>query len=921
MSSVREIYESGLHRFYYPDALDLIEYPLDVIRKFEAIGREGMEGRGARNDVVRKWSQGVSMVEYLGHGGIIVLSKQAMFLGLNRPDNDVDRLEETDNIPFVFIRSCLSGAVNWPTFPGEVSVSEALIRARKKGATSVISAVGTEQQADQERFARHFYDGVLNHALNNIGAGKVYGHCRSILQNERYIDVCNQYISHGEPTLAFSRPETIDDLSVSFSMGRPEGVLHLAYQPSFEGSAQIRVHNLTNLLYQSDPIHVDPKGFDGTFPLNLPYEEPGPYYVCVYQWNEANHRDAYGSTMFDTAAKAKLEIVHRLEPIPGNGVSPASRVEINFRSDLIRENHPIRGTLRIEGREDLSQPRPFEAWLNGATIGSGTLSASSLSVFPFETTFGHAGPETLKAVISASPTAEATWTQVFQEVIQIDESPTLKVAPLEIEPDRPVVGETVELRTVVECIGSVTATLSAAEMFLNGESLKEEETPSLWRNDRYAFPIELSPGESLPLAWRIDRFHPSGKYESRAVVRTPDRSFAATRDLQILNPPEIKTLSIEPLNQPAPIGEDGSAIFRVTVRNVGEATSDPMIVEGADTIQGATFEGPVPALEPGQEATVEVQVDNSSSKYLWIATYRQEPTAVSLRTRSGPEKFPVEIERSISLASNGDPDRPIHWVAEKKSDLSAFTIRYFDATQAGYWPTEENRFFDFPPGELEFPDTSEIFAATQAGLAALEYPDFWWITPNRLQFSPTRQANPIHFILPWREAKVLAKISPKFATHNQGYLGYPSPFLTLISSEATFDLNFSNTTFDGLFPPKVMEVSPPGLEWELRNKPGGWPSFAGFLFMALPEIRSPVIELDSEGPWSVSFDLEWSNKKEMEPTYQVKHRTGGGSWSAWELVGSQSLHGNQFMFRCWFDPGGRKSDYSIRSATIEFSKD
>ena len=257
LNSVRAIFERGLYRYYYPSAFHLRDYPMDVLRKFEAIGREGMEGRGARDDVVDKWNEGASVVEYLGHGGITVWSKEAMFMGLNRPDSDVDRLEEKDYAPFVFIRSCLSGAINWPTFPGEVSVSEALIRAKRKGATQIIGAVGTEQQADQERFATHLYSGLFNHGLDMIGEAKVYGHCKSILQNKRLEEVCNQYILHGEPTLAFLRPEVFNGISAKVSGSRLSLGLSVELEPLYSGRAQIRVHNLEDLVFESEVIETE----------------------------------------------------------------------------------------------------------------------------------------------------------------------------------------------------------------------------------------------------------------------------------------------------------------------------------------------------------------------------------------------------------------------------------------------------------------------------------------------------------------------------------------------------------------------------------------------------------------------------------------------------------------------------------------
>src|SRR5690606_15862631 len=103
------------------------------------------------------------------------------------------------------------------------------------------------------------------------------------------------------------------------------------------------------------------------------------------------------------------------------------------------------------------------------------------------------------------------------------------------------------------------------------------------------------------------------------------------------------------------------------------------------------------------------------------------------------------------------------------------------------------------------------------------------------------------------------KISPKFVK-TPSYLGYPTPYLLLESREESFELSFSQVGYEGVIPPRMIEVQPPGLMWTLHNRAGGWPTFSGFLFMALPEIRTPVLELPDGGPWVISMDLEWIEK-------------------------------------------------------------
>ncbi|MCA9450302.1 MAG: hypothetical protein KC931_24480, partial [Candidatus Omnitrophica bacterium] len=371
--------------------------------------------------------------------------------------------------------------------------------------------------------------------------------------------------------------------------------------------------------------------------------------------------------------------------------------------------------------------------------------------------------------------------------------PQFTLSPIQFDPENAVSGETVLIKTRLQTSGSGTGSLTSVTAQVHEKGNNQKRSLTLWKHSDYEFPIELAAGRGIDLQWRFDRNQDPGDYRFSVRALTTAGILEATGDFQLLHPPEIHTVSIAASSDTAAVDIEATVRLQVEIENRGEEVSDPMILMGADSLQDARFEKEIPSLNPGERSIFEVEVSSPATRYEWITTYRQLPAAITLRTRSGSEKFEVEVPRSRRIGPPSDSTERVVWQAESFADLSAFQIRYFELTQAGLRPTQAKRFFDLPPGELEFSDTSQVFAATQAALASLENPGTWWMTPTRLQTSPTRRATPIRFRLPWDHSSVLAKVSPKFGLKNQSYLGYPTPFMTLTSDQTTFELNASNT--------------------------------------------------------------------------------------------------------------------------------
>ena len=331
---------NGFNQVCIPNHIRQEDYPLDPFRKFEAVGRVGKEARGIRDDVVKNWSEGARLVEYAGHGGITVWSHESLFKGLNRPDSDVDRLRNRGKYSFVTIRSCMSASVNWPTFPGEVSVSEALIKAPGRGAISVLGSSGTEFATDQERFGAQIRAGIWNHHLNSISAVRAYAQCQFLLQTPDLKGVVDQFLLHGDPTLSLDFPRKLDSLELQW-LKRQEGpMVQIEWKGGIpQGQGQVRFYSHDEMVFESSAFEIPAVTRSITIPVppSLPFKPVMG--MALYLWDSTTSQDAFRAIQvppIEPNPQEALSLYH-------SWVKPASGVEPEISEIILSPTDPVVG--------------------------------------------------------------------------------------------------------------------------------------------------------------------------------------------------------------------------------------------------------------------------------------------------------------------------------------------------------------------------------------------------------------------------------------------------------------------------------------------------------------------------------------------------------------------------------------------------
>ncbi len=331
---------NGFNRVCVPELLRQEEYPLDPFRKFEAVGRVAKEARGIRDDVVKEWSEGARLVEYAGHGGITVWSHESLFKGLNRPDSDVDRLTNKGKYSFVNMRSCWSASVNWPTFPGEVSVSEALIKAPARGAIGVLGSSGSEFATDQERFGAQHRAAIWNHHLSTISVARAYAQCQFLLQTPELKGVVDQFLLHGDPTLSYDFPITLDSLSLAWSSSQEGPRLRVQWSGGLvNGKGQARFYSCKDLAFESEPFDIPESTQTITIsvPPSIPFKPD--LMVALYFWDSTSRQDAFRAA----PAPSILANANDWLGLYHSWVKPATGLEPEVSEIVLSPTDPVAG--------------------------------------------------------------------------------------------------------------------------------------------------------------------------------------------------------------------------------------------------------------------------------------------------------------------------------------------------------------------------------------------------------------------------------------------------------------------------------------------------------------------------------------------------------------------------------------------------
>ncbi len=172
-------------------------YLEDVIDEVEA-NPEQFPGKlprhVAKERIINALSQGAAIAQYAGHGGRIVWAHESIF------DNaSIDKIEETENLPFMLVLSCYNGYFDKP---GEPSMAEKLLRKERGGIIGMLSATRLTYGDGNEDLNRIIFDMLFQRDIRQIGPLSFDSKLEYLLtQGTSQLDIMLEYTLFGDPAM------------------------------------------------------------------------------------------------------------------------------------------------------------------------------------------------------------------------------------------------------------------------------------------------------------------------------------------------------------------------------------------------------------------------------------------------------------------------------------------------------------------------------------------------------------------------------------------------------------------------------------------------------------------------------------------------------------------------------------------------
>ena len=148
----------------------------------------------AKELIIDTMGDGAVIAQYAGHGGRIVWAHEAIF------DNaSVDRVDETEHLPFMLVLSCYNGYFD---APGEPSMAEKLLRKEKGGIIGMLSATRLTYGSGNDTLNRIIFDDLFKRNVRGLGELSFDSKVELLIRDGiGQIDVMMEYTLFGDPAM------------------------------------------------------------------------------------------------------------------------------------------------------------------------------------------------------------------------------------------------------------------------------------------------------------------------------------------------------------------------------------------------------------------------------------------------------------------------------------------------------------------------------------------------------------------------------------------------------------------------------------------------------------------------------------------------------------------------------------------------
>ena len=178
-------------------------YLEDVIDEVEANPErfsDALPRHVARDRIINALGEGAVIAQYVGHGGRIVWAHEIIF-----GNASVDKVQETEQIPFMLVLSCYNGYFD---APGEPSLAEKMLRKDRGGIIGMLSATRLTYGSGNEDLNRIIFDMLFQRDIRQLGPLSFDSKLEYLLTaGTSQLDIMLEYTLFGDPALRIAMAE------------------------------------------------------------------------------------------------------------------------------------------------------------------------------------------------------------------------------------------------------------------------------------------------------------------------------------------------------------------------------------------------------------------------------------------------------------------------------------------------------------------------------------------------------------------------------------------------------------------------------------------------------------------------------------------------------------------------------------------
>lgn len=172
---------------YLEDVIDEVEAnPEDYPKSFPQ--------HVAKERIITALGEGGVVAQYAGHGGRVVWAHEIIF-----DNTSIDKVKETDHLPFMLVLSCYNGYFDKP---GEPSMAEKLLRKERGGIIGMLSATRLTYGSGNDSLNRIIFDLLFQRNVRQLGPLSFDSKLEYLMmEGTSQLDIMLEYTLFGDPAL------------------------------------------------------------------------------------------------------------------------------------------------------------------------------------------------------------------------------------------------------------------------------------------------------------------------------------------------------------------------------------------------------------------------------------------------------------------------------------------------------------------------------------------------------------------------------------------------------------------------------------------------------------------------------------------------------------------------------------------------